>query len=241
MKFRGDERELLRRLWSAVQSSGGSPSVNMIQKMARLAGASFDDKAARAVLAGDCRSTDSAKATPQYVSTITEATPRHNAIKSNNDSSDDSRTGADKAAPQYLSTITEASPRRKATKNNDGDSSGNSHLGVTEATPQYISGITNASPKFGFGENDETMVIDAPAPNLFDGLVDPLKLEPMNDAATLAPEGGAAPQELPAPGIARLMELAKKAKAVNAAAAMRAEAKAAPKAIRYIFPSERKT
>jgi hypothetical protein len=62
----------------------------------------------------------------------------------------------------------------------------------------------------------------------------------VNDAATLVPASDIAPQEVLAPGIARLMELSKKAKAVNAAAAMRSAAKPPPKAIRYIFPSERK-
>jgi len=156
MKFLGDDRKLLRGLWSAVQSAGGSPSVNMILKMARVAGASFDDKASRAVLFGD----------------------------------------------------------RK-------------NIGASEAAPM--------------GEVDEDAVSDTSAPNLFAGLVDPLELEPVNDAATLVPASDIAPQEVLAPGIARLMELSKKAKEVNAAAAMRAAAMPTQKAIRYIFPSERKT
>jgi hypothetical protein len=99
--------------------------------------------------------------------------------------------------------------------------------------------ITEATPECEFGKADENTVVDTPA--LFDGLVDPLELEPVNDAAPLVPMSGIAPQEVPAPGIARLMELSKKAKAVNAAAALRSAAKPPPKAIRYIFPSERKT
>jgi hypothetical protein len=53
MKFQGDKGELLRALWSAVERTGGRPTVNMIQKMARLAGAAFDDKAAHALLCGN--------------------------------------------------------------------------------------------------------------------------------------------------------------------------------------------
>jgi hypothetical protein len=52
MKFQGDKDELLRALWLAVERTGGRPTVNMIQKMARLAGAAFDDKAAHALLCG---------------------------------------------------------------------------------------------------------------------------------------------------------------------------------------------
>jgi hypothetical protein len=109
MKFRGDDRELLRRLWSAVQSAGGSPSVNMIQKMARLAGASFNDKASRAVLSGDRENIGiTTEATPQYSRTNTGATPRRNATKRNNDSIDHNRADDAEAAPQHLRTITEA-------------------------------------------------------------------------------------------------------------------------------------
>jgi len=141
----------------------------MIVKMARMAGASFDDKAARAVLFGDCKNIGAAEASPQYLRTITEATPRCD------------ETG------------------------------------------------------------DAEPVIDTSAPNLFDGLVDPLEREPVNKVVTLVPGSGAAPQEVLAPGIARLMELSKKAKAVNAAAAIRSVGKPTPKAVPYIFPSERKT
>jgi hypothetical protein len=205
MKFRGDDHELLRSLWSAVQRAGGSPSINMIQKMARLAGASFNDKAARTVLFGD----------------------REN-------------IGITEAAPQYLSTITEAAPKRDATKRSNG-SIDHGRLDATEVAPQHLPTITEAAPRCGFGEADENTVVDIPTPNLFDGLVDPSELKPVNDAATLRSASGIAPQEVLAPGIARLMELSKKAKAVNAATAIRSAAKPPPKAIRYIFPSEHKT
>jgi hypothetical protein len=200
MKFRGDDRELLRRLWSAVQSAGGSPSVNMIQKMARLAGASFNDKASRAILFEDRKNTGTTEATPQSLRTITEATPRRNTANRSNDLIDHDRSD------------------------------------VADATPQHLRTITEAAPWYGF---DRNTVVDTPAPNLFDGLVDSSELESVNDAVTLGPASDIAPQEVLAPGIARLMELSKKAKAVNAAAAMRSAAKPPPKAIRYIFPSER--
>jgi hypothetical protein len=235
MKFRGDDRELLRGLWSVVQSAGGSPSINMIQKMARLAGASFDDKAARAVLFGDAKNTEIAEVSPQFSGTFTEATPRHDT--GNNATSDRKSTDSAKVPPQHSGTFTEVPPWRDA-KNITTNS--RKTMDDAEAQPQFSGTFTEVTPKCGFGENDENTVFESPAPNLFDGLGDRSELEPVNNVATLVPADGADSKEGLAPGIARLMELSKRAKAVNAAAAMRSAAKAAPNPIRYIFPSERK-
>jgi hypothetical protein len=45
-----DTEKLLLALWDAVEGAGAKPSANKVQKMARLAGASFDDKAARVIM-----------------------------------------------------------------------------------------------------------------------------------------------------------------------------------------------
>lgn len=241
MKFRGDDCELLPGLWSAVQSPGGSVSVNMIQRMACVAAASFDDKAARAILLGDRKYIDSVRVTPQYSRRLTEATPRRNTVKTGNESTAPNERNEAKATPQYSSAITEARPRREAANpNNDpGGCYDTKRTGVTPwhsyaitkatprlndakannepceyanactavVSPRLLRADTEAAPRREFCDADGSAVIETPTPNLFDRLVDPLEVEPVNDVVTPEPASGIAPQEVPAPGIARLMEL----------------------------------